>query len=231
MRCFFAIIMISISCILFSNRFSNKVEMNNYIIKLLPKIHGWCSKEKAAAMVDLILEEKPNVCVEIGVFGGSSILPTALALKYNNSGKVWAIDPWAADECLIGMNREIHRDWWSSFNFEDIYLGFCNLITKEGLNKYCSVVRATSKQALELTPKTIDIIHIDGNHSEESAYFDATQYIPRVRSGGYIWFDDVHWKKYPDQQFNTKKALEYSLQFCELVKVVDNGNCVLLKKK
>ena len=224
--------MLSAFALIFStpSSFSNKSEMKAYITKRLPKIHGWCSQEKANAMVDLILQTKPEVCVEIGVFGGSSVLPTALALKYNKLGKVWAVDPWAVDDCLLGMNRQVHREWWSSFNFEEIYNGFCALINQEGLNKYCKVVRANSKVALDVIPMEIDILHIDGNHSEESALFDASQYIPRVRCGGYVWFDDVHWKKYPDQEFNTKKALQYSLQSCSLVKVVDNGNCILLKK-
>ena len=36
---------------------------------------------KPFLFMELILKEKPQLCVEIGVFGGSSLIPQALALK------------------------------------------------------------------------------------------------------------------------------------------------------
>lgn len=52
-------------------------------------------------MFDLILKENPKVYVEIGVWGGSSIFPTALALKLlNNKEVVFAIDPWNSEEYI-----------------------------------------------------------------------------------------------------------------------------------
>src|ERR1700730_11515979 len=61
---------------------------------------GWCSEEKALNFVDLILTAKPKVCVEIGVFGGASLIPTAFALKHLKEGIVIGIDPWDNSECI-----------------------------------------------------------------------------------------------------------------------------------
>ena len=60
---------------------------------VLPTLEGWCSKSKANHFIDLILAVKPEVYVEIGVFGGSSIFPVASALKYLGKGVVIGIDP------------------------------------------------------------------------------------------------------------------------------------------
>ena len=66
---------------------------------ILPSIHGWCSYEKAEKFVETITDQKPQLCVEIGVFGGSSLIPQALALK-PHSGVIIGIDPWKNDASL-----------------------------------------------------------------------------------------------------------------------------------
>jgi len=48
----------------------------------VPNLYGWCSPEKAQHLVDLVLETKPQVCVDIGTFGGRSLFPVASALKF-----------------------------------------------------------------------------------------------------------------------------------------------------
>src|SRR5665213_3143942 len=94
-------------------------------IKTLARQHeaqGWCSKEKAEKLMDLIYEAQPTVCVEVGVFGGSSIYPTARALQYLGQGKVYAIDPWAKEDCQVGYDiNDPNYIWWSSINLDEIY--------------------------------------------------------------------------------------------------------------
>lgn len=210
---------------------AGKTQLVNEVSEKLPKIHGWCSEEKAKLLIDLILENKPTVFVEIGVFGGSSILPIAKALKANGKGKVWAIDPWKTDECLVGMENSESRSWWSSFSLEQIYDSFMDMLRKEQLLKQCRVLRMTSKSALTHVPKKIDILHIDGNHSEEACYFDTTHFLPLVKSGGYIVFDDVLWTESKNDNYTTKKAFDFALQHAEVISFVNNGNCALLKKR
>jgi hypothetical protein len=38
-----------------------------------------------------------------------------------------------------------------------------------------------------------DIAYIDGNHETEFVYKDAVMTFPKVKSGGYIIFDDYNW--------------------------------------
>ena len=69
-------------------------ELKKQVCLVLPSLEGWCSREKALNFIDLVLEVKPQVCVEIGVFGGSSLFPVASALKHRGEGIVIGIDPW-----------------------------------------------------------------------------------------------------------------------------------------
>src|SRR5258707_5986460 len=67
-------------------------ELKNQVCENIRFLEGWCSKDKAKSFIDLVIEVKPRVCAEIGVFGGSSIYPVASALKLLGQGVVIAID-------------------------------------------------------------------------------------------------------------------------------------------
>jgi hypothetical protein len=186
----------------------------------LPSIPGWCSQKKAAAMMDLIFQVKPDVCVEIGVFGGSSLFPTATALKSLGKGKVYAIDPWNHFECTRYFNDDANKRWWESVDLEGIYSSFISLINRHQVEEQCQVIRETSERAAPLIGE-IDILHIDGNHCDEAAFIDVLLYEPKVRLGGYIWFDG--WA-------SAFRAYDQIKQRCHIRKVIDSGGCILLQK-
>jgi hypothetical protein len=86
-------------------------------------------------------------------------------------------------------------------------------------------MRMTSKESVIFFPdNSIDILHIDGNHSEDPALFDAKNWLPKVRPGGYIWFDDANWP-------TTKKAVDYLLETCELDPSSKREDAYLLLRK
>lgn len=185
---------------------------------------GWCSQRKAERMMDLIHQERPLLCVEVGVFGGSSLYPTAAALEFNKQGIVYAIDPWSVAPCVEGMDT-INANWWSQVDLNKIMNDFVFGMHQQLLDhRYC-LMRMTSKQSVSFfKDKTIDIIHIDGNHSEESALFDVQSWLPKVKKGGYIWFDDVNWPQ-------TRRAVEYLYDHCELDQSCSVEDTYLLFKK
>lgn len=208
---------------------SNDAQWEHYKAKVMPelaKIDGWCSREKARNMMDLIYETRPEVCVEIGVFGGSSIYPTAKALSYNNQGVVYAIDPWSKEGVSEGYEPgDANYEWWNSIDLEKIYHNFRHMLKQQHLQHYCIVMRMTAEQAcVSFQNNSIDILHIDGNHSEESALRDAKLYLPKVKKGGYIWFDDVNWK-------STTQAIRFLNEHCEEIPDMFANNCVLFRKK
>ena len=100
----------------------------NKVLSHQAELQGWCTPEKARGMMDLIYEVKPQICVEIGVFGGASIYPTASALKFLKQGKVYAIDPWVNSYCLDGYaSDDPNYQWWSRVDLNYIHHEFVNL--------------------------------------------------------------------------------------------------------
>lgn len=156
----------------------------------LKELHGWCTPHKATLLMDIIYMMKPQTVVEIGVFGGASLVPMAFALKDLGGGKVYGIDPWDRDASLQGMTG-VNQEWWGSLNHEAIYQSLVAKINEYDLSRQIELIRTTSAAAPEIYG--IDVIHIDGNHSDEASFIDVTKWVPFVRKGGLIIFDDMTW--------------------------------------
>jgi cephalosporin hydroxylase len=194
----------------------------NQVLQHQSKIDGWCNQQKATGMMDLIYEVKPELCVEVGVFGGSSIYPTASALKFLGQGIVCAIDPWRHEDCLEGYDaNDVNYQWWSKVDLEAIYQGFLRVLNRFHLQPYCHVMRMTGLEALNtFADGSIDILHIDGNHTKDSALSDAEMYLPKVKQGGYIWFDDVNWA-------STAQACQFLKQHCVKIEALSTDEYYL----
>lgn len=188
-------------------------------------VPGWCSTDKATRMMDLIHTFKPEVCVEIGVFGGSSIYPTATALKFNGKGIVYAIDPWSHKDCQEGYDAtDPNHVWWSSIDLDKIYRDFLTLLANRQLKQYCQPMRMRGDEAVShFKDESIDLLHIDGNHSEEAALADAILWLPKIKKGGFIWFDDVNWT-------STSLAVSYLLEHGQLLDEYSSSLDILIQK-
>lgn len=168
----------------------------------MAQLHGWCSLEKAAFLVDLIAKATPQIIVEIGVWGGKSLIPMARALKENGQGVIYGIDPWEKSESVQWVMEEANRNFWDHANHEWVLQDLCQKIGLFGLQQQVQLVRSTSAAAPPIAE--IDILHIDGNHSDPSSYLDVTKWVPLVKSGGWIIFDDMKW--YENGTFTTARA-------------------------
>lgn len=166
---------------------------NPYKQRVLNKnkqLDGWCSDFKASTLMDLVWFMQPKVVVEIGVFGGKSLVPMGFALKQLGDGMAYGIDPWSAAASAEGMDG-VNKEWWVSLDHGAILKKLQTKITEFQLDNYITLVQATSADAPAIS--NIDILHIDGNHSNDASYFDAIKWVPLVRRGGIIIFDDITW--------------------------------------
>lgn len=205
------------------------MEISNFLDSHLGTIDGWCEKEKAKKLYDIIYELKPSICVEIGVFGGSSLLPQALALKHNNKGTIVGIDPWTNSCAIEEMENEANKNWWGSVNLEAVYKKFLEKVKLYEVENFVQVFRNKSSEVVNrFEDNSIDVLHIDGNHCEKLSYADAVDYYPKVRVGGYIFFDDINWSE-NTKDISTQKGVNYLLQYCEKIGVFGK-DCLLMKK-
>lgn len=191
----------------------------------MTEIVGWLTAEVGAAMRNLIWKVKPEVCVEIGVFAGKSLINTALQLKENGQGIVYGIDPWRTEVALEGISGDDKKDapeYWGGIDLDAVHYDCMRAIWQHDLGEYAVVIRATSVEAARLFPvDSIDILYVDGGHSEMVSTMDVEIYLPKVRKLGHVWLDDTDYN-------SLQKALGIVEELCLLVK--DFGHCRLYKK-
>lgn len=192
-----------------ANRSSIPQELIDRITSIVPPIQGWCTLDKAFHLAEKVVETKPQVAVEIGIFEGKSMIPIALAMAFNKLGVVNGIDPWAKADAVVGeAGGAAHENWWANIDFEALATNTINHIANNALSEYCRILRMKSQDAVKLFKDgTIDFLHIDGNHSETSSCSDVIMWLPKVKIGGIIFFDDIDWS-------STSKASELLGQWC-----------------
>lgn len=190
------------------------------ITDFVPHQNGWCTVEKALEMAGLILESKPAVVCELGVFGGRSLIPLAMALKENEFGVAYGVDPWRTEVAMRGNTEQADKDWWRDVDLHAIHKECVKSVWEYGLDEYCCLIRSTSMMARPLFSK-IDWLHIDSNHSTETSLYEVHAYVPIVSTGGYVVADDIDW-------VTVQPALQYLNDNLTMVK--DVGNCRIFRK-
>lgn len=155
-----------------------------------PAPDGWGSVQLGQALAAATFALRPEVCVEIGVYGGRSFLPVAMALKEIGHGIAIGIDPWDPAASIIGQKKE-DAEWWGSKEMhERVFTNFLGYVSQFALNTF---VRIERKRSDEVTvPENIGILSIDGNHGPQ-ALVDIKRYTPKVRVGGIVYLDDLNW--------------------------------------
>lgn len=169
---------------------------DHYISEYMLGLEGWCTKDKARVLVSMIQKFKPRVIVEIGVFGGRSLIPMALAMRELGDGRLcYGIDPWTVEAALEGDVGEEHREWWSQkVKLEEIYQTFMGNVDKLKLGDTLRVMRKRGDQVVRLFPKaSVPFIHLDSNHSEQVSCRDVTMWTEKLAPGGIWVMDDTDW--------------------------------------
>ncbi len=183
------------------------------------KLEGWTDAERGYELAEMVLKTRPEIIVEIGVFGGRSLVAMALALQQLGRGRIYGIDPWkkqATTETEQGANRK----WWNSVDLNLIHNKAMKAIWELNLDPYVVIIRSESQFVANLFP-TIDYLNVDGNHSEVASVADITNYLPRVRSGGIVFMDDINWP-------TTAKAVAMIKESCREIK--DLGSAKFFEK-
>ena len=185
-------------------------QLKQYVFDYMTRLHGWCSNEKAAFLMDLIFKHKPQTIVEIGVWGGKSLLPMATALKANGRGVIYGIDPWDSKESVQWVVEEVNRHFWEYADHTSVYLHLLSKVSELELQNQIVLIKNTSEGAPPIYG--IDMLHVDGNHSDHTSYRDVIKWVPFMNSGGIIIFDDMKWFEHGD--FTTARASKWLDENC-----------------
>jgi hypothetical protein len=123
------------------------------------ELHGWCAQEKAAILIDLILKSKPEIILEIGVWGGKSLVPMACALRANHKGIIYGIDPWEATASLQGLTNEANKGFWGWVDHIAVMQGLIDKIEQFELGEYIELIRNTSEDICCISMATTPMKH------------------------------------------------------------------------
>jgi hypothetical protein len=128
---------------------------------------------------DLVAQLKPRLLVELGTDRGESYFAFCQSVLENQTGtRCCAIDHWRGD-AHAGTYDETTFDSVSAHNRAH-YAAFSTLI------------RSTFDEARNrFEPESIDLLHIDGHHSETAARHDLESWLPQLRAGGILLLHDV----------------------------------------
>ncbi|WP_167334909.1 class I SAM-dependent methyltransferase [Mesorhizobium loti] len=191
------------------------------------ELEGWCSREKSTVIADIVISERAQICVEIGVYGGRSLIPVAAALKQNGKGEIYGIETWDPTIATEYVTNESNDTWWRGIDFNAIKRNFYRFIAEQDLASQVRIIEAPSADAASLF-KTLDYLHIDGAHSTYNAAEDVVLYAKKVRRRGIIILDDTNWP-------TTKPAVDILDSICERIREFkdEHGNvaCILFRKR
>jgi Methyltransferase domain len=162
------------------------------IEKIVPTLDGWCDLPKALTLASVILATRPKLTVEVGVFGGRSLIPMAMAVHETLCGFVWAVDPWSAPKSSAGQDAQ-NAEWWSKCDHEMIYTNYLKGLDRAGVGAVVKTIRSTSEAAAgHFYNGSINTFHLDGNHGEQ-ALADMRIYLPKLAKQCTAVLDDLAW--------------------------------------
>lgn len=163
----------------------------------MPRIYGvgaWTNHLHFA--YDLIAALRPRIFVELGTDRGESFFAFCQAVEENEIGtRCFAVDTWKGD---------LHAGRYDDTTFTQVsehrrahYASFARL-----LRGSFETVRA------QFFNETVDLLHLDGLHSEEAVRRDLEDWLPKLRPGGILLMHDVRvrarefgvWKVWEEMQ-------------------------------
>lgn len=168
----------------------------------IPALPGWCSVDKAKRIARLCADRRLRVGVELGVFGGRSLVAMAIGCACNGFGRVDGIDPYEKQASLEGTNSKENDHWWSELDYDDVMQHAVRGIEQNALGPYTCLLRMKSIEAVDrYEDGSVDVMHQDSNHSEEVSCAEVRAYAPKIALGGFWIMDDIDWS-------TTKRAQE-----------------------
>ncbi len=128
---------------------------------------------------DLVRALRPSLFVELGTYYGESyfafcqaVAEAAIACTCN------AVDTWRGDQNVGPYGEEVFEEV-QAHNLS-LYSSFSTLI-RESFDDACQ----------RYEPESIDLLHIDGDHSYEAVSHDFRTWLPKLRPGGIALLHDI----------------------------------------
>lgn len=174
-------------------------DLPNQVRHIIETMSGWCTYDKAMELCGLIEKYDVELIVEVGVFGGRSLLPMAHALEYRGRGFIYGIEPWDNQLAIEPATSLQNDEWWCGTDLKSVKQQFIRYISEHNLAHRVKLLELSSDDAFAVLSLSrflahVDLIHIDGNHSEIQAKRDILNAEAILRPSGILVLDDIIWQ-------------------------------------
>jgi hypothetical protein len=128
---------------------------------------------------DLVAVLKPSVLVELGVDRGESYFAFCQSAAENKTGtQCFGVDSWQGDQ---------HAGGYDETTFAQV-----SAHNRANYEAFSTLIRSNFDASLAtFEPGSIDVLHVDGLHTEAAVRHDVDAWLPKVRPGGIILLHDV----------------------------------------
>lgn len=145
-----------------------------------PRLYGvgaWTSHLHFA--YDLVAVLKPAVLVELGVDRGESYFAFCQSAAENFTGtRCFGVDTWRGDQ---------HAGDYDETTFAQVAEH-----NRANYESFSTLLRSEFDDALpKFEPESIDVLHLDGLHTEAAVRHDVGLWLPQMRPGGILLLHDV----------------------------------------
>ena len=128
---------------------------------------------------DAVATLRPRLLVELGTDRGESYFCFCQSVVENNTGtRCFAVDNWRGDLHVGGYDEATYRQV-AAYNDEH-YREFSTLLRSD-----------FDAAAVQFEDKSIDLLHLDGLHTEDAVRQDLSRWLPKLRPGGILLVHDV----------------------------------------
>jgi hypothetical protein len=154
-------------------------------------LQGWRSRHPF--LEEVVVERRPGVIVEVGVWKGASVLYLAgLMAEHGVEGTVIAVDTWlgAVDHWA---DPGLHAELRAEHGYPNLYRTFLSNVLHEGQAGRVVPLPLDSTNAaalMQMRGIAADVIHLDAGHEEASVAADLAAWWPVLRPGGMLIADD-----------------------------------------
>jgi hypothetical protein len=138
---------------------------------------------------DFVIAQIPKGarCAEIGSWKGDF---AARILGETQPSRLVLVDPWA-------FNPDFPRRWYGGGNAKsqaDMDAIHASVVKRFSARPQVEIIRQPSVAgAQSISDESLDFVYIDGDHSRDAVHADLAAWFPKVRPGGLLVCDDLHW--------------------------------------
>lgn len=168
------------------NNPENKIVHLNKLSRLSENICGMIDHRTGEELFSIAyMQTLDGDVLEVGSFQGKSTFFLGHAVARSGNGKMYAVDHFKGN---VGKEHfyKVEKD-----DLSDLEMGFRKNIARAGLNEIVTLINKPNHDAVShIKDNSVRFLYIDGDHTVDGVRKDLQLFIPKLKAGAIIAFDD-----------------------------------------